>query len=124
MDLAALLNIPSLAPQLPHTGRPTGRRIGFDWLTLHYNGPSVAAAGDPAGEIKQLQVDAQFHINKNWAKKGAPVHGQRIMYDLAVLSDGSAYVLGDPHNLLFHCGNQSGNAAATLCMFRSVGHRM
>jgi hypothetical protein len=111
MALATLLNIPSLASQLPSKGRPTGRRTGFDWLTLHYNGPKVAAAGDPAREIKQLQIDARVHIDKDWANNpAAPVHGRRIMYDLAVLSDGSAYVLGDPDDLLFHCGNQIGNA--------------
>lgn len=111
MDLAALLNIPSLAPQLAHTGRRNGRRSSFDWLTLHYNGPSVAAAGNPSGEIKQLQADARFHIDKVWGFDGAtPLHGQRIMYDLAVLSDGSVYVLGDPDDLLWHCGNQIGNA--------------
>jgi hypothetical protein len=111
MDLATLLNLPSLAPQLAHTGRRNGRRTGFDWLTLHYNGPSVAAAGNPDGEIKQLQIDAQFHIDKVWGHDGAtPLHGQRIMYDLAVLSDGSAYVLGDPDDLLWHCGNAIGNA--------------
>jgi hypothetical protein len=111
MDLTALLNIPSLASQLPHTGQRNGRRSGFDWLTLHYNGPRVAAAGNPAGEIKQLQADARYHIDKVWGQDGAmPLHGQRIMYDLAVLSDGSAYVLGDPDDLLWHCGNQIGNA--------------
>jgi len=118
MNLAALLNLPSLAPQLAHTGRRNGQRTGFDWLTLHYNGPSVAAAGSPAGEIKQLQSDAQFHITKNWAENGQPpLHGQRIMYDLAVLSDGSAYVLGDPDDLLWHCGNQIGNARSYALHF-------
>ena len=118
MDLATLLNIPSLAPQLAHTGRRNGRRSGFDWLTLHYNGPSVAAAGSPAGEIKQLQFDAQFHITKNWAPQGSPpLHGQRIMYDLAVLSDGSAYALGDPDDLLWHCGNEIGNARSYALHF-------
>jgi hypothetical protein len=112
MDLAALLNLPSLAGQLAHTGRRNGRRTGFDWLTLHYNGPAVAAAGNPAGEIVQLQVDARDHIKRDWDLRDntPPVHGQRIMYDLAVLSDGSAYVLGDPEDLLFHCRNQIGNA--------------
>ena len=111
MDLAGLLDLPSLAVQLPHTGRRNGVRTGFDWLTLHYNGPSVADAGNPAGELRQLEIDARFHIDKVWGFSGAtPLHGQRIMYDLAVLSDGSAYVLGDPDDLLWHCGNQVGNA--------------
>jgi hypothetical protein len=118
MDLAALLNIPSLASQLAHTGRRNGKRTGFDWVTLHYNGPVVAAAGDPAGEIKQLQIDAQFHIDKVWGgSQASPIHGQRIMYDLAVLSDGSAYALGDPDDLLFHCGNQIGNSRSYALHF-------
>lgn len=82
--------------------RPTGPRF----ITLHWNGPTVAAFGNPKGEIEQLKFDARYHIAKDW---GNGQHGDGIMYHGATLSDGSHYQLRDWNAVLWHCRNYEGN---------------
>lgn len=110
--MSALGSLSLERPTLPQKRGSNGvRGVAPSWLTLHYNGPSVAGAGNPIAERAQLVADANYHINKIWGYDNdlTPIYGHRIMYDYAVLSDGVVLDLGDPHDLLFHCGNATGN---------------
>jgi hypothetical protein len=76
-------------------------------FTLHYNGPAVKAAGNPQGEIAQLQFDATWHMRPG--ALGATNGGDGLQYHGATLSNGINLQLRDWWALLWHCGNQIGN---------------
>lgn len=84
-----------------------GTRKRTRYFTIHYNGPRVAAAGNPIGEIAQLQFDATYHMRPG--ALGAPNGGDGIQYHGATLSDNMNLQLRDWLALLWHCGNFIGN---------------
>lgn len=93
--------------KMPRADWSIGTRKRTRYLTLHYNGPRVVAAGNPIGEIAQLKFDAQWHMRPG--ALGAPSGGDGIQYHGATLSDGMNLQLRDWLALLWHCGNYVGN---------------
>ena len=79
-----------------------GTRPRTRYFTLHYNGPSVKAYGNPKGEIAQLEFDARFHM-------GTYLNADGIQYHGATLSDDTNLQLRDWEAKLWHCGNYVGN---------------
>ena len=81
-----------------------GTRTKTLYFTLHYNGPKVAAFGNPLGEIAQLQFDSSYHMRKD------VLRADGIQYHGATLSDGRNVQLRDWKSILWHCGNAVGNS--------------
>lgn len=81
-------------------GRRRGAPLG---ATLHYNGPPVAAFGDPFGERAQLAADARYHMRPD------TLGADGIQYTFAVLSDGAVCRLRDDADVLWHSANAIGN---------------
>ncbi len=94
-----------LTDKLPRASWSIGLRSGSPTgATLHYNGPPVAAFGNVAGEIRQLESDARYHMRPD------VLSADGIQYHYAVLSDGQVARLRDDRAILWHCANASGNA--------------
>lgn len=103
------LHIRDLRPQLPviKERRPKPRRGTPTSVTLHYNGPAVAAHGKPAAELRHIiQVDAPWHQNN------PKIRGDGLQYHLCVLSDGSIYQTRNLDLPAWHCGDAVGNASS------------
>lgn len=101
------LEILDLRKKLPRAPWRIGLR-GIDeteGLTLHYNGPPVADRS-LAGELVQLQIDAQWHMRPGVLSPGG---ADGIQYEWAVLADGTICRLRDPRSILWHCANRHGN---------------
>ena len=99
-----------LRAMLPRATWSIGRRSGNPTgATLHYNGPPVSAAGDVAGEIRQLYADARYHMQPGGAFGADGADG--IQYHYAILADGQACQLRDETAVLWHCANITGNKA-------------
>lgn len=94
--------------RMPRAKWSIGTRSATLFFTIHYNGPSVKAAGNPAGEIAQLQFDAAYHMRPG--ALGSPIGGDGIQYHGATLSNGINLQLRDWLAKLWHCGNATGNA--------------
>lgn len=74
------------------------------YITVHYNGPPVRGAGNPAAERAQLQFDAGYHMRPDVLKADG------IQYHIGILSNGEILLLRDLRDRLWHCGNALGNA--------------
>ena len=105
------LNIRDLRPSLPRAAWSIGRYAPKTSATLHYNGPPVKVAGNPALEIKQLVFDATYHMRPDAFGVGAP--GDGVQYHFAVLSDGQICQLRDPDAHLWHAANADANRSST-----------
>jgi len=93
--------------KMPRAKWSIGSRFDTRYFTLHYNGPAVKAAGNPQGEIAQLQFDATWHMRPG--ALGAVNGGDGIQYHGATLSNGLNLQLRDWNAMLWHCGNKIGN---------------
>lgn len=79
------------------------RRTPAKYITVHYNGPPVRAAGNPHGERDQLRFDATYHMRPD------VLNADGIQYHVAVLGNGERVLLRPLDDKLYHCGNQRGN---------------
>lgn len=84
-----------------------GTRDGTTHLTIHYNGPPVAAFGYVPGELDQIRADALYHMRPG--AFGVPDGADGIQYHGGTLSDGSNWRFRDFQDYLWHCGNSYGN---------------
>jgi hypothetical protein len=106
-----------LVPQINKLPRRPGHqtllpRTREESLTFHYGGV-VTLDRSRAGEITTLLNAAAHHLRKNWGKAGQPpVYGDGMMYDVAVLSDGTRVRLRDEARQLWHAGNALANATS------------
>lgn len=105
------LAIENVTRQLPRRDWVIGRRSGKPTsATIHYEG-SKAMPVDPVKERRLLANDAAYHIQKNWGSDPRkPVYGNGLMYHFNVLSDGSILQSRELDEVLWHCGNKTGNA--------------
>lgn len=72
------------------------RKTGF--VTIHYNGPSVASQPN---DLKLLQADARFHVDsRGW---------DGLSYHYAIGRDGTVYQCRDASAKLAHSGVAQGN---------------
>ncbi len=93
---------------LPHAAWTIGlRHAAPRYLTLHYNGPAVAARGTVQGELSQLRVDASYQMRPG--ALGSATGGDGLQYHFAVLSDGGIYQTRALDATLWHCGHVEGN---------------
>lgn len=70
--------------------------------TLHYNGPPVSVAGNPARELKHvIEIDAPNHQQR--------IGADSLQYHFVVTSDGKVYQTRDLRFQAWHCGNTDGN---------------
>lgn len=93
-----------LRDKLPRAAWSIGTRHGPPLgATLHYNGPPVAAVGNPSGEVLQLAGDARYHMRLD------TLGADGIQYHYAVLSDGTPCQLRDETAILWHSANAIGN---------------
>lgn len=79
------------------------RRAPAKYITIHYNGPPVRAAGNAAGERAQLAFDSAYHMRPDVLKADG------IQYHAAVLCTGERVLLRPLDDILWHCGNKRGN---------------
>ena len=104
LDLSAAI---AALPRRPGA-QPIPPRTRHDWITFHYSAVAYADRSTAAERARVLD-EARYHLQKNWGKAGQPpIYGDRFMYDLVVLSDGTVVRTGDPRQL-WHCGNAIGN---------------
>lgn len=80
-------------------------------ITLHYSGVVYPNRSREA-ELATLVAEARHHLMKNWGDAKRPVFGDGMMYDVAVLSDGSRVRTRRDARQLWHCGNLEGNATS------------
>jgi hypothetical protein len=97
--------------------RPELRRNtagGPDWrvpadektgLVVHYNGGPVP---ENVPDREWIDRVVTWHVQRDWRSDpgnvGPPIHGDGIMYHLAVGRDGMIYHLRDLEDVLWHCG--------------------
>ena len=85
-------------------------RTGETAITFHYAGVQNTNRSRTA-ELDRLRGEAIHHLNRNWSTSGR-VYGDGLMYDFAVLSDGSIVRTRARRQQLWHCGNALGNATS------------
>lgn len=77
-------------------------------LVVHYNGPPVHQAA-----LQQLIGDAGYHCDEIWGyDNGVPLYGDGIMYHIGIGEDGTAYLMRDFEDWLYHCAAWPQNATA------------
>ena len=82
------------------------------WITFHY-AAVVSADRSRAAELHRILAEARYQIQKNWAKSGqAPIYGDGLMYDFAILSDGTIVRTRKRRQQLWHCHNTIGNSGS------------
>lgn len=94
---------------LRSTTVPQVNRRVTNFVTIHYNGPSVAAIPN---DIALLKADARFHVNvRGW---------DGLAYHYAVGRDGQQYQCRDQIARLNHSGVPQGNSES-LAVFVACG---
>lgn len=96
-----------LRAALPRAVWEIGRQAHKRFVTLHFNGPAVAGAGDVAAERAQLVADARWQMRPGGL--GAASGGDGLQYHFAILSDGAICQTRDLDAVLWHCANAIGN---------------
>lgn len=100
--MVAQLGVVDLRRELPRAAWSIGTRYGpVRSITLHYNGPPIADRSH-AGEIRQLQADARWHM-------GPYLNADGLQYHYAVTSGGVLLQCRDEAAVLWHCANRIGN---------------
>jgi hypothetical protein len=85
-----------------------GVRSATTAITLHWNGPAVAAANQRGdGARRQLFADLRWQTDPNWA--GAKGGADGLQYHAAVDADGCVWHCRDHGDKLWHCGHAVGN---------------
>jgi hypothetical protein len=88
---------------------------------LHYNGPEVDTELSVDAEIRHLQAIAKYHVGKIWGyANGIAIYGHGIMYHYAVGATGTIYWLRNQSDILWHCGNGTGNNT-TIAVHNPIG---
>ena len=78
-------------------------------ITLHYSGV-VYLDRSRAAELARVISEAKYQLGKNWARAGQPpIYGDRMMYELVVLSDGQIVRTNRERVQLWHAGNENAN---------------
>lgn len=81
---------------------PRPRRGPPTTTTLHYNGPRVSCAGNPAAELRRVAtIDVVDHQQR--------LNADSLQYHLVVLSNGSIHQTRDLDLPASHCGVAEGN---------------
>lgn len=84
---------------------PGCRRVRNGYLTgatLHYNGPPMSVAGNPAAEERFIiTTDVREHQNR--------IGADSLQYHFCILSDGKILYTRDWMYQAWHCGNKEGN---------------
>jgi hypothetical protein len=85
-----------------------GSRDKTTAITLHWNGPAVAAHRRyGTGALEQLRIDLEWQTRPGW---GRTVHGaDGLQYHAAVDAEGVIWHCRDLQAMLWHCGHQVGN---------------
>lgn len=101
-----------LARREPETGVNAGpfEQVPLDHkrgLVVHYSGPVIERRVET---LRTLQIEARYHVGKNWAGGGQPtLYGDGLMYHLAVGDAGTVYLCRDLEDMLWHCGDREWN---------------
>lgn len=72
---------------------------GIEEIIGHWNGPEVSA-----DEMRQLQADAVYHINKDWNYPNR-VPGWGLMYHYAIGQSGKIYICNPETHVLWQANN-------------------
>ncbi len=106
-----------LTPEIDQLPRRSGYVALFarereESITYHYSAVEQKNRTREA-ELATLLAEARYHLKKNWGRAGKPpVYGDGMMYDEAVLSDGTRVILRRRPQQLWHTGNDEGNASS------------
>lgn len=88
---------------------------------IHYNGPETEETASVDAEIRHLQAIAKYHVGKIWGyANGVAIYGHGIMYHYAVGATGTIYWLRNQSDILWHCGNGTGNNT-TIAIHNPIG---
>jgi hypothetical protein len=98
-----IIDVRDKLPLVP--AREVGRAAKSS-ITVHWNGPPIAAGADPLDVIKS---DAWFHTSKDWSPEPGIQGGDGIMYHFLVAPDGRCFKTRDDDAVLWHCGSEIGN---------------
>ncbi|WP_110513728.1 peptidoglycan recognition protein family protein [Herpetosiphon llansteffanensis] len=88
---------------------------------VHYNGDATDIAVLESAEIRHLQAIAKYHVGKIWGyAQGVAIYGHGIMYHYAIGATGTIYWLRNQSDILWHCGNATGNNT-TVAVHAPIG---
>jgi hypothetical protein len=97
--------------QLPKKqgARTLAARGAEKYITIHYSGVVYNDLTE-ATELNRIKFETQYHLDRNWGKKGSYIYGDGLMYDYVVLKSGTIVQTRGKRQQLWHCRNAIGNS--------------